>query len=189
MSIRLVLLNGSLRVGSTNGAVLAAAGAIAPEGVEARLYDGVADLPHFNPDDDVEPLPPKVAELRETLRQADAVLISTPEYAGSLPGGFKNALDWTVGGASLYEKPVGWINASAYQGGAETTYAALRIVLERAGARIIDPACRHIPAPRSSLNAAGAIADPQIITQIAEVVAALVEHRVASRDRGETSTA
>ena len=91
-----------------------------------------AGLPHFNPDDDVEPLDPAVAELRAAIDAADAVLFSTPEYAGALPGSFKNLLDWTIGGGEIYEKPVGWINASAL-GGATDAYESLGIVLRYAG--------------------------------------------------------
>jgi NAD(P)H-dependent FMN reductase len=172
-TIRLMLLNGSLRQGSINGAVLATARALAPVGTEALLYQGISGLPHFNPDDDVDPLRHNVVELREGIGKADAVLISTPEYAGSLPGSFKNALDWTVGGASFYERPVGWINASA-EGRAQDTYAVLRLVLERAGAKIIEAACRDIPVPRSAVDASGIIGDPHLRAEIGSVVHLLV---------------
>lgn len=80
---------------------------LVPAGARAVIYRRLADLPHFNPDDDCDPLPEPVAEMRSLLRSADAVLLSTPEYAGSLPGSFKNLLDWTVGGSCLYRLPVG----------------------------------------------------------------------------------
>ena len=62
-------------------------------------------------------LHPAVAELRAAVRETDAVLFSTPEYAGALPGSFKNLLDWMIGDdkpGSIYEKPVAWINPSAH---------------------------------------------------------------------------
>ena len=70
---------------------------MAPEGVECHLYDRLADLPAFNPDDDRHPLDPEVQRLRAAIHQADAILFSTPEYAGALPGSLKNLLDWTIG--------------------------------------------------------------------------------------------
>lgn len=112
-SVRILLVSGSTRVGSTNTAVLRTAPAVAPEGVASVLYDGLASLPAFNPDDDHEPLPPTVANLRAQLAASDAVLFCTPEYAGALPGSFKNLLDWTVGGGEIYGKPVAWINVSS----------------------------------------------------------------------------
>lgn len=77
------------------------------------MYDGLAALPHFNPDDDADPLPVPVAALRAAIAEATAILICTPEYAGTLPGSFKNLLDWTVGGTEICDKPVAFVNAAA----------------------------------------------------------------------------
>jgi NAD(P)H-dependent FMN reductase len=173
-TMRIALLCGSLRAHSTNRAALEAAAFHAPSGVATVFYEGTASLPHFNPDDDRAPLPASVVELRAVLAAVDAVLISTPEYAGSLPGSFKNALDWTVGGGSFYGKPVGWINPSA-MGGARDTYHALQLVLERAGAVIVADACRDIPVPRDALDIEGRITDRSLASDIGTVIAALAE--------------
>ena len=98
MTARILLISGSTRGASTNTALLRTACDVSPRGVEPELYDGLTGLPHFNPDDDADPLPPAVADLRARIAAADAVLFCTPEYAGALPGSFKNLLDWTVGG-------------------------------------------------------------------------------------------
>src|SRR5262245_47617968 len=111
--VRLLLVSGSLRRLSTNTAVLRTAQAVAPSGVTTVLYANLATLPPFNPDDDVAPLDPAVADLRAQIRAAHGVMFSVPEYAGGLPGTFKNLLDWSIGDdqpGSIYEKPVGWIN-------------------------------------------------------------------------------
>jgi NAD(P)H-dependent FMN reductase len=167
------MVSGSLRHGSTNTAMLETARACAPEGVDAVLYEGLAALPHFNPDDDVEPLHPAVAELRTAIDAADALLFSTPEYAGALPGSFKNLLDWTIGGGEIYEKAVGWINASTL-GGAVNTYESLGVVLRYAGSRIVDAACVQIPLERKAIGPDGLVADPGIREQLTEVLTALV---------------
>jgi NAD(P)H-dependent FMN reductase len=144
----MLLLSGSLRRGSTNGAAL---DAIDLPGVEVDRYDGLRDLPHFDPDDDVEPLPPAVADLRRRIAAADAVLLSTPEYAGTLPGSFKNLLDWTVGGTELQDKPVAWINvAAAGRGGG--AHATLRTVLGYVGADVVEAACADVPVPRAGID-------------------------------------
>ncbi len=105
---RIALISRSLRRGSTNGAVLQTARAVAPERVETVLSDGMAHLPHFNPDKDEEGgrVDAAVAELRAQIAAADALLICTPEYAGALPGALKNLLERTVGDAGTYRKPV-----------------------------------------------------------------------------------
>ena len=170
---RVLMVSGSLRHGSTNTAMLETARACAPDGVEAVLYEGLDALPHFNPDDDLEPLHPAVAELRAAIDAADALLFSTPEYAGALPGSFKNLLDWTIGGGEIYEKPVGWINASTL-GGAANTYESLGVVLRYAGTQVVDAACVQIPLERKAIGADGLVADPGIRARLADVLTALL---------------
>jgi NAD(P)H-dependent FMN reductase len=175
--VSILLISGSLRSGSTNSALLRTAHALAPDGVVTTLYGGLGDLPHFNPDDDVdgEPLPPVPAELRAQLDASDAVLFSTPEYAGALPGSFKNLLDWTVGGGT-YDKPVAWINASASPTGAAGAHESLRKVLTYTNTDIVEAACRHIPVPRSSIGADGLVADASIRERVVDVLAELRGH-------------
>lgn len=85
--LEILMICGSVRVGSVNEATLRTAMALVPDGVSAALYDGMGALPHFNPDHDQDPLPPAVADLRTRIEAADALLFCTPEYAGDLPGG------------------------------------------------------------------------------------------------------
>lgn len=145
---------------------------MAPNGADVLGCDLLDRLPHFNPDLDGDEPPPPVRDLRNALASADAILLSTPEYAGSLPGSFKNLLDWTIGGGSLYRRPVGWINPSPH-GGARDAYHALRLVLDKSGAHIVDAACADIPVRRDSVDARGAIGDRDVNEQIGAVVRAL----------------
>ncbi len=172
--LTILLIGGSLRSQSVNRAVIETAAEAAPPGACAVIYNRLGDLPHFNPDMDKDPLPEPVADLREQLTRADAVLFSTPEYAGSLPGSFKNLLDWTIGGGGMYRLPVGWINPSPH-GGSKDTYAALRIVLNRAGANIVESACSDIPVPRDAVGHDGRIAAREIQAEIGRAVRALAE--------------
>src|SRR5258706_3771747 len=113
--MRIIAISGSLRARSSNLALLRAATKIAPE---VQIYEGLASLPHFNPDDDEQGAtpPPAVAALRELLASADGILISTPEYAHGLPGSLKNALDWLVSDGALVDKPVAILSASPIRG-------------------------------------------------------------------------
>jgi NAD(P)H-dependent FMN reductase len=185
--VRLLLVSGSLRLQSTNTAALRTAVRVAPEGVRAVLFSGLADLPPFNPDNDGERLPPAAAELRAEIRRADALLFSTPEYAGALPGSFKNLLDWTIGDdqpGSIYRKPVGWINASPR--GAAGAHAELRQVLGYASATIVEAACAAIPITTAMVDVDGLIHDQAIREQITGVLGALAGHAC---DRAPTAEA
>jgi NAD(P)H-dependent FMN reductase len=172
---RLLLISGSTRSCSTNTALLRTALATAPAEVSAVVYGGLEVLPAFNPDLDGDLLPPAVSELRAAIGAADALLLSTPEYAGGLPGSFKNLLDWTVGGGEIYGKPVGWINAAsvaAPTAGADA-HASLAKVLGYVGARVVAEACVRIPMTRQLVGADGLVADPGIRDQLRRVLATL----------------
>ncbi|MEV7023694.1 NADPH-dependent FMN reductase [Kitasatospora sp. NPDC093558] len=170
----ILLLTGSLRAGSSNETVLRTAAALAAEapGLRATYYDGLAALPHFNPDHDTDPLPEAVTGLRAAIEGADALLICTPEYAGTLPGSFKNLLDWTVGGVEVSDKPAAWINCAG-PGRGEGAVATLRTVLGYTGAAIVDEACARIPLDRQAVGADGLVADPLVRERIGEVLARL----------------
>jgi NAD(P)H-dependent FMN reductase len=165
---RVLLISGSLRAGSTNEAVIRAAEAEKAL-ADTVVYDGMGALPHFNPDHDCDPLPGAVAALREAIDRSDALLICTPEYAGTLPGSFKNLLDWTVGGTEISDKPTAWINAAAVGrgGGAEAT---LRTVLGYTGAAIIEEACLKIPIDRTFVDEHGRLTDEPSRRRIAEAL-------------------
>lgn len=153
----MLLLCGSLRSGSVNQAALQSAQLLLPEQSKAEIFPFLAELPAFNPDDDRDPLHPVVADLRARIGQADALLICTPEYAGALPGAFKNLLDWTVGGGEMDQKPVGWLNTAgvtAPTGGADA-HASLRTVLTYLGANIVEEACVRLPLTRKAVNDQG----------------------------------
>jgi NAD(P)H-dependent FMN reductase len=167
------MVSGSLRARSTNTAVLRTAAQLAPPGIEVVLYQGLATLPAFNPDDEVLMLP-AVTALREEIHAAAAMLFSTPEYAGALPGSFKNLLDWTIGDdqpGSIYTKPVGWINASPR--GAEGAHRELRQVLGFAHASILEAAAVAVPVTEAMIGADGIVSDPAAQLAIAHAMKAI----------------
>jgi chromate reductase len=170
---RVLLISGSTRAASSNTALLRTAVAAAPAGIEAVLYEGLAELPHFNPDDDREPLPPAVAELRAAIAGADAVLFCTPEYAGTLPGSMKNLLDWTVGGTEMSDKPVAWVNAAADGRRGLGAQATLETVLGYVQSAVVADACRHIPVAPGAVGSDGLIADEPTRAAMADVLRAL----------------
>jgi NAD(P)H-dependent FMN reductase/ketosteroid isomerase-like protein len=192
-AVEILLVSGSLRGGSVNTAVLRTAAAIATEPVHAELYEGLGELPHFNPDSDLEgaPPPPAVADLRAHLARADAILYCTPEYAGALPGAFKNLLDWTVGGGEAYSKPAAWINVTSRPDDAEVrgAYESLRTVLGYTGAEIVEEACRRIRVARAAIGADGLVAAAGVREQIGGVLEALAARVLGGREGSDSSAA
>lgn len=139
--MRVLGISGSLRRDSLNTALLRAAAERLPAGVDLITFDRLRDIPPFDEDLESDVAPSAVAELREAMRSADAVLIATPEYNHSLPGQLKNALDWAsrpAGKSALNGKPAAAIGASKSMFGGVWSQAELRKVLAAMGARVID---------------------------------------------------
>jgi chromate reductase, NAD(P)H dehydrogenase (quinone) len=156
--IRILAISGSLRQASSNTALLEAVIALSPENVEIRLYGGLGDLPHFNPD--LEPTePPSVTDLRAQIKWADGLVISSPEYAHGVPGVLKNALDWLVSGEEFVGKVIALFNASPR---ATHAQASLIEILTTMSGRIVPEASIAVPLLGKKLDAAGIIADPEI---------------------------
>jgi chromate reductase len=169
--LRILGMSGSLRAGSVNAAALRAAAALAPEGVEITLYEGLGDLPHFNPDLDAggASLPQSVLDLRSRVEAADGVLISCPEYAHGVPGSFKNALDWLVSGREIVEKPVALINTTPL---ATWAPASLTETLRVMSTRLVAEAFVTFPLLGRKLDEAGMIADPEVSGALRAALAA-----------------
>jgi len=170
--MRWLAISGSLRRQSSNTELLRAASAVAPAGVTIDLYDGLAALPHFNPDIEPEGVH-AVMELKRRLSAADGLLISTPEYARGVPGSLKNALDWLVSGAEFVAKPVAILSASNRS---QHAYASLRTTVATMSGDIVEGASITLPLLGRNLDAAGIAADDELSRQLRD---ALVSFRDA----------
>ena len=115
---------GSLRKGSYNRALLRAALELVPEDARLEVFE-LDGIPLFNQDLESSP-PDKVKEFKRKIREADALLIVTPEYNYSIPGVLKNAIDWAsrpYGDSAFEGKPVAMMSASiSMLGGARAQY-------------------------------------------------------------------
>lgn len=141
--INVVGLCGSVRASSTNLLLLKAAAAHAPPGIAVTSIVDGRIAPHFNPDYETPAVIPRsAARWRELVCNADGLIVSSPEYAGGIPGTFKNALDWLVGDPRFYGKPVAILSASERSIGAKD---ALRLVLSMMSANLIEEASICLP--------------------------------------------
>ena len=170
--MRVLAISGSLRAVSTNTALLKAAMHLAPNGMVIEFYDGLAALPHFNPDDEVEPWPAPVAELRRRIGEADGLLISSPEYARGVPGSLKNALDWLVSSEEFAGKPVAFLHASER---GVASQAALRLILETMSARVIEDATITVPLLGKQADADAIAADQLLAPRLRAALKAFAD--------------
>ena len=187
--ISVLLISGSARQGSTNVAVLRTAAALVGTDVGTVVFGAIGALPLFNPDDDREgvPVDPRVTAMRDAIAAADALLFCTPEYAGALPAALKNLLEWTIGDAGTYRKPVAWINAAgpAAPSGAADAHESLAKVLRYAGAEIVDDACVRVPVTREMVGPDGLISDDRARAAISSALTTLVAHARARESEAD----
>jgi chromate reductase, NAD(P)H dehydrogenase (quinone) len=170
-------ISGSLRRDSYNTKLLRHAGELfEAEGVEFEIYDGLADVPPYDEDDDVEGAPEAVSRIREAVRAADAVFFATPEYNSSIPGALKNVLDWVsrpYATNPMRNKPVGVIGASAGMFGAVWAQAELRKVLGAMGARVTEGEVA-VGRAMDRFDGNGRLNEPNLEEEVREVARTLV---------------
>jgi NAD(P)H-dependent FMN reductase len=151
--INVLTLVGSLRAASVNRQIAGLAAARAPAGIEVNLYrglgGGLGELPLYNEDiDNPADLPGSASTLRGAVAAADAILVVTPEYNGSIPGALKNAIDWLsrpYGHNALSAKPLAVVGASMGQYGGVWAHDETRKSFGIAGASIVDAPTFALP--------------------------------------------
>jgi len=170
--MRVLGISGSLRAGSLNTELLRLAAEELPAGVELELYDELASIPPFD-QDLVEFAPDEVGRLKDAVAGADAILVATPEFNGSIPGQLKNAFDWVsrpLGENPARGKPVAVIGASTSSFGGIWAQRELKKVLGILGARVLDVELPVAKADRRLLEP-----DPELRAELAGVADALVD--------------
>ena len=155
---------GSLRQGSYNKMLIRNAARLAPATLRIELVD-IGDIPLYNADVDKDGMRPSAVEqLKHTVRDADALLISTPEYNHSVPGVLQNAIDWVsrpAGKSPLVDKPVGIMGASIGQLGAVRAQQQLKLVLHSTLSHVMPHAGVAVAAVQNKFDNAGELSDAQ----------------------------
>ena len=160
---KILAISGSLRASSTNLTIIKQIAEMFSDKINVAVYEGLANLPHFNPDLESAAPVAEVADFRRRIREADGVLICTPEYVFSIPGALKNALEWTVGTNDFDGKPTALITASSL---GEKTHESLFLVLKTIGAKLTENTALLISGARTKVNSTGKLADAVAIEAI-----------------------
>ena len=182
--MRILGIAGSLRRGSYNHALLREAAERLPAGAEWCEFERLGEIPPYDADLEAEGLPEPVDALRQAMREADAVLVATPEYNHSIPGVLKNALDWAsrpAGQSALTGKPAAVIGASTGMFGAVWAQAETRKVLGAIGGRVVEA---ELPVARAAelLRDGRLELSPEQSEQLEELLAQLVSEVELGRE-------
>ncbi|MBV1935917.1 NAD(P)H-dependent oxidoreductase [Streptomyces sp. BV286] len=174
MSVRILALVGSLRAGSHNRQLAEAAVKLAPEGAEVDLFEGLAEIPFYNEDIDVEgSVPASAARLREVAAGADALLLFSPEYNGTIPAVLKNAIDWLsrpFGASALNDKPLAVVGTAYGQFGGVWAQDEARKAAGIAGAKVLEDIKLSIPGSVVRFAETHPVDDAEVAAQLTEVI-------------------
>ncbi|MGW5662304.1 NAD(P)H-dependent oxidoreductase [Streptomyces sp. NPDC003758] len=174
MSVRILALVGSLRAGSHNRQLAEAAAKHAPEGVEVVLHEGLGQVPFYNEDIDVEGTVPEAATaLRNAAAQADALLLFSPEYNGTIPAVLKNAIDWLsrpYGAGALTGKPVAVVGTAFGQYGGVWAQDETRKAVGIAGAHVVEDAKLSIPGSVTRFAETHPADDAEVVEGLTKVI-------------------
>jgi len=173
--LKILAIPGSVRAASFNRGLLVAARDLDLPGFEIEIYDGIGDLPIFSQELEGENRPARATELDTAVREADAVLIATPEYSGSIPGGLKNLLDWgsrPSGNGAFMGKPTAIIGASPGQYGAARSVEMTAKILAALGAVVLE---RNLTVGRAMdrFDSDGTLSDEMVRRSLEDILAGL----------------
>lgn len=178
MSIRILALVGSLRADSYNRQLAEAAVKYAPEGADVQVFDGLAEVPFYNEDlDGPGAVPASAQALRDAVARADALLLITPEYNGTIPAALKNAIDWTsrpYGAGAITGKPTGVIGTAGGQYGGAWAHQDTRKSARGAGAQVLDDIVLDIPLSAERFAATHPADDEEVAAAMPAVLGKLI---------------
>ena len=176
---QVLAISGSLRAASSNTRLLQLAIALAPSDMAIPLFPGLGELPHFNPDlDDDTHRPAPVRALRAAVATADALLISSPEYAHGVPGTLKNALDWLVSGPEFPAILIGLLSPSPH---ATHATASLKETLTTMSAELLPSASVTVCLAGHPTNIPELLTDPVVTSPVRLALAELAREIARAR--------
>ncbi len=162
---------GSTRKSSTNHNLIKAIAELSAETLNVTVFNGIANLPQFNPDHDGKNVVSEVADFRQKVNDADGVLICTPEYAHGVPGTLKNAIDWTISSGEFPHKPTMLITAST---DGSYGHKALLETLKAIEAKNIDNLQMVIPFAKTKISVDNKITHEATLADVEALITAFI---------------
>jgi NAD(P)H-dependent FMN reductase len=169
---KVLAICGSTRQASINHSLINAIVDLSAATLDITIFEGIENLPQFNPDNDGDNVAKGVSDFRQQLKNAEGIIICTPEYAHGVPGALKNAIDWTISSSSFPHKPTMLITAST---GGQYGHKALMETLRAIEAKKIDNLQLVIPFAKTKLNLDNKITDGKTLVDVKKLIADFIE--------------
>lgn len=169
---KILAICGSTRKQSSNLNLIRFIEQLCTDQFEFDIFTGLKEIPQFDPDDDISPAPKTVDSFRKMIKEADGVIICTPEYAMGVPGSLKNAIDWTVSSAEFSDKPTALITASSV---GEKGHAALLETLKIIECAIPEEIQLLIPFIKTKINQEGKVIDEGTLASLNSLLSGFKE--------------
>ncbi len=169
---KVLTILGITRKNSTNHSLIKAIADLSAESLDITVFNGIADLPQYNPDNDGDNVASEVADFRQQLNYADGIFICTPEYAHGVPGTLKNAIDWTISSAEFPHKPTILITAST---DGSYGHRALLETLKAIEAKNIDNLQMVISFAKTKISIDNEITHEKTLVDVKALIATFIE--------------
>lgn len=160
---------GSASRNSSNLRLVQQIGEMTHADFELTIFDALATLPHFDPELSVSNTPAEIIHFRETVLNADGILICTPEYIFSIPSGLKNVIEWCVSTTVFSQKPVGLITASAH---GQKGHEELQLIMSTVEAVFTENTALLIQGIKGKIDEKGNISDNKTKSDLANFITA-----------------
>ncbi len=170
--MKIFIINGSASVNSSNERLIANVVSLFGENFSITVFNELKSLPHFDPELSIENTPPEILDLRQGIKDADAVIICTPEYVFSIPSGLKNALEWCVSTTVFTDTPLGIITASA---SGEKGHEELQLIMKTLSAKFLPETTLLVSGIRGKVSSEGNISDDKLKADLKVFVSSLKE--------------
>ncbi len=153
---KIFVINGSASENSSNQKLIDHFAALTKNSFELTIFNELKTLPHFDPELSIDNTPNVILDLRQSIENADGILICTPEYVFSIPSGLKNAIEWCVSTTVFSDKPIGIITASA---SGQKGHEALQLIMKTVMAKFTNDTTLLIQGIKGKISEQGDITD------------------------------
>lgn len=164
---KVFVINGSASKNSSNQKLIDNFASLTKDFFSLTIFEDLKTLPHFDPELSIDNTPKEILAFRQNIKNADGILICSPEYVFSIPSGLKNAIEWCVSTTVFSDKPMGLITASA---NGEKGHEELQLIMKTVMAKFTPDTTILIQGIKGKINEQGIITDDKTKAELTRFI-------------------